>query len=276
MKSSLKNKSNLSQRILAGLAGAAIMVSLLVINEWTFLFLIGCLCIFALQEFYKILNASDVKTNRWYGTIIGIVVFTVVFLIEKELIHLRSYYLFFPFFFFLFIIELFLKNEKPFQNIAYTFLGVIYIVFPLSLLNVPAFIEGEYTYKYILSVIIMIWANDTGAYIAGRALGKRKLFQRISPKKTWEGTIGGALLAVAVAVGASYLFTGISIINWILLALIIVVFGSLGDLVESMFKRSLDIKDSGGMIPGHGGFLDRFDSLLIAAPFIAAFFKIIF
>jgi phosphatidate cytidylyltransferase len=119
-----------------------------------------------------------------------------------------------------------------------------------------------------MGFLIILWSNDTGAYLSGRALGRTKLFERISPNKTWEGFIGGVLLAMGVAFGLSYWFGTLTKLEWVMIAAIIGIFGTLGDLVESMLKRSLGIKDSGSILPGHGGFLDRFDGLLIAAPLV--------
>jgi len=117
----------------------------------------------------------------------------------------------------------------------------------------------------------MLWANDTGAYLSGRSFGKHKLFERISPNKTWEGFIGGILLAVVIALNLEHYFGALSKWEWVTMAVIIGVFGTLGDLVESMLKRSLGVKDSGNILPGHGGLLDRFDGLLMAAPLVFFF-----
>ncbi len=119
-------------------------------------------------------------------------------------------------------------------------------------------------------------ANDTGAYLVGRKFGKHKLFERISPKKTWEGSFGGAILGLGVGYLNAQLFPDLSLFNWMIVALLVVVFGSLGDLVESMFKRSLGIKDSGKLLPGHGGILDRFDGIFIAAPVVYTYLRFIF
>lgn len=121
----------------------------------------------------------------------------------------------------------------------------------------------------------MLWTNDTGAYLAGRFFGKHKLFERISPKKTWEGSIGGGILTIGVAFILSVYFTNLDQTNWIVLAILVAVFGGLGDLVESMLKRSLNIKDSGNLLPGHGGILDRFDGLLLSIPFIYSYLYLI-
>ena len=184
------------------------------------------------------------------------------------------------------IAELYLKQEDPIEDSAYTMLSQMYIALPFSLLNVLAFTatpSGQVTFNTLLplSVFIFLWVNDTGAYCIGSLLGRHKLFPRISPGKSWEGSIGGALFVLAAAWGigwldnvqvsdldhSSRLFTGmLSIPEWLGLGLVVVIFGTWGDLVESLFKRTLGIKDSGSILPGHGGMLDRFDSSLLAIP----------
>jgi phosphatidate cytidylyltransferase len=179
------------------------------------------------------------------------------------------------------MIKLYKRFErKPFTNIAYTFLGLFYVAAPFALLNIAAFENGNYNYQIMFGCLFILWASDTGAYFAGTYLGKRKLFERISPKKSWEGFFGGALLALAFAIGLPFFFESIdqpsflSLTNWIIVGLIIIVGGTFGDLIESLLKRSIEIKDSGDALPGHGGFLDRFDGLLISAPFIVAYLEI--
>jgi phosphatidate cytidylyltransferase len=175
------------------------------------------------------------------------------------------------------IAELYLKQENPINDWAYTMFSQMYIALPFSLLNVLAFrstgIDIQYTYLVPLSVFVFLWINDTGAYICGSLLGKHKLFPRISPGKSWEGSIGGGLLVMAVAALVWYLTEKYDVndiqlnaFEWAGLGLVIVIFGTWGDLTESLFKRTLGIKDSGHILPGHGGMLDRFDSSLMAIP----------
>ncbi len=184
------------------------------------------------------------------------------------------------------IAELYLRQDDPVQDWAYTMLAQMYIALPFSLLNVLAFNatpDGQVAFNTLLplSVFIFLWVNDTGAYCVGSLLGRHKLFPRISPGKSWEGSIGGAVFVLLVAWGIGWLdnmqvadmdhpstlFTGmLSIPEWLGLGLVVVVFGTWGDLVESLFKRTLGIKDSGSILPGHGGMLDRFDSSLLAIP----------
>ena len=184
------------------------------------------------------------------------------------------------------IAELYLRQDDPVQDWAYTMLAQMYIALPFSLLNVLAFTatpNGQVAFNTLLplSVFIFLWVNDTGAYCVGSLLGRHKLFPRISPGKSWEGSIGGAVFVLLAAWGIGWLdnmqvsdmdhpstlFSGmLSIPEWLGLGLVVIVFGTWGDLVESLFKRTLGIKDSGNILPGHGGMLDRFDSSLLAIP----------
>lgn len=178
---------------------------------------------------------------------------------------------------YLFISELYTGSRNAIDNWAHTMLGQMYIALPFSTINVLAFnasANGQTVYNYIipLSVFIFLWTNDTGAYCSGSLFGRHKLFPRVSPGKTWEGSVGGAVLVLVAAAVVYYVFPdiatglGLSLVQWMGLGLVIVVFGTWGDLVESLFKRTLGIKDSGNILPGHGGMLDRFDSSLMAMP----------
>ena len=168
-----------------------------------------------------------------------------------------------------------INDANPFTNIAFFFLGIIYVCVPLSLLNVASFITGEYNYQIPLGIFLILWASDTGAYFAGVNFGKTKLFERVSPKKSWEGSLGGTILALLMTFGVAHFFQSLELYSWLIIAAIIIIAGTYGDLVESMFKRSILIKDSGSTIPGHGGFLDRFDGLLLAVPFIVVYLEFI-
>jgi phosphatidate cytidylyltransferase len=139
----------------------------------------------------------------------------------------------------------------------------------------PATLSGPYHYGVVLGFLVILWLNDTGAYFVGSLIGKHKLFERISPGKTWEGSAGGAFFAVLTAWGISFIFKQLDGMQWMILAILIVISGTLGDLVESMLKRSLGIKDSGTILPGHGGLLDRFDAVLLSAPFVFVYLVLI-
>ena len=178
---------------------------------------------------------------------------------------------------YLLIAELYLQAKDPINNWAYTMLSQLYIALPFSLLSVLAFRSNgygiQYSYLAPLSVFVFLWVNDAGAYICGSLMGRHKLFPRVSPGKTWEGSIGGGLLTVAAAVAIWHITTsygvndlGLTVYEWAGMALVVTIFGTWGDLIESLFKRTLGIKDSGSILPGHGGMLDRFDSSLLAIP----------
>jgi phosphatidate cytidylyltransferase len=172
------------------------------------------------------------------------------------------------------IIELYQKSERPFENIALLILPIIYISVPFALMNITYSGQGA---KIVLAFFIFVWASDVGAYCFGMLLGKHKLFPRISPQKSWEGFFGGIITAIVVSILVShFMFDGKNLQHWLIVSVITSVFGTLGDLVESMLKRSVGIKDSGKIMPGHGGMLDRFDAVLLAFPVVFVYMIIVF
>ncbi len=266
----LEKFSNLTQRVIAGIVGATLLISAVVFSYWSFVGVFTLIMFLSLAEFYNLLGRAGLEPLRVWGFVLAALLWMFIlqnYLFEKPF--LQTYFWIFPCFTIPFLHKLYEKNDaKPFQNIAITFLGVLYVALPWVLFMQAGFLMGKYVYEIPLGVLFCLWASDTGAYFAGRKFGKRKLFERISPKKTWEGFIGGFLLSQAVALILAFYFTDIEVWRWWAIAVIIVIFGTWGDLVESMLKRCLQIKDSGSLIPGHGGFLDRFDGLLIAMPWI--------
>lgn len=223
-------------------------------------------------------DVKGVQVNRFISTIAGVYFFFAVGGFCSGMTPTGT--VFIPYLLtlvYLFISELYAKTENAINDWAYTMLGQMYIALPFSTINVLAFNateSGEVVFNYLvpLCVFIFLWANDTGAYCTGSLLGRHKLFPRISPGKSWEGSIGGGIIVLVVAyfIGSYEAGlnsdTGLTVIQWMGLGLVVVVFGTWGDLVESLFKRTLGIKDSGNILPGHGGMLDRFDSSLMAMP----------
>lgn len=275
MKSTLNSFSNLQQRVIAAVVGVAIILSAILYGDWTFMLLFCAISILTQLEFYKLLGLDGNQPLAYYGTLCGVSISILTFLVEKGVWAFENYFLISPLATMIFFIKLYKKDDlKPFQNIAFTFLGIIYVAIPFALLSVLALRGGTYNYEIVLGCLFLLWASDSGAYFAGTYFGKRKLFERISPKKSWEGAIGGALAAAVVAFVLGLYFKTYQPWHWYCIGAIIVVAGTLGDLVESLFKRSIAIKDSGSVIPGHGGFLDRFDGLLLSTPFIVTFVKI--
>lgn len=274
MSKKISTLSNLSQRVIVGVLGAAIFVGSIVFGEWTYFLLFLGLTLLGIYEFYALVRVQGIRPHRGAGISLGALFFVSMFLVEKEMMPPELLFLSLPVLFLIFILELYRKQPQPFTNIAFTFLGVMYVAAPFGLLHTIGFLDEEYSWQPILGVMLLIWASDTGGYIFGKNFGKNKLFKRISPGKTWEGWAGGTLLAIVVGYLLSFFFTDLELYQWIGVAIIVAVFGVLGDLTESLLKRSLGVKDSGTLLPGHGGLLDRFDSLLMAIPFIVAFLKI--
>ena len=229
-------------------------------------------------EFTGLVNEREhVTVNRFICTVAGVYFFFAMTYFCSDLYAgAAKSVVFIPYLvtiIYLLIAELYLKQDDPIQDWAYTMLSQMYIALPFSLLNVLAFTangSGVVAFNTLLplSVFVFLWVNDTGAYCVGSLLGRHKLFPRISPGKSWEGSIGGAVFVLAAAWAVSYFLDGVMLAlpQWLGLGLVVVVFGTWGDLVESLFKRTLGIKDSGSILPGHGGMLDRFDSSLLAIP----------
>jgi phosphatidate cytidylyltransferase len=275
MISSSSKFGGLRLRFGTAIIGAFLVIAGTAFSMWTYAAIFLGISILTQWEFYRLAHMDEKLPLKVWGTFIGQIFFVLTFLIEANIIELKYLLMIFPLLASVFMIKLYKKeDEKPFTSIAYTFLGIIYVAIPFSLLHIIAFATGEYSHDIIVGILLILWASDTGAYFSGIMLGKKKLFERVSPKKTWEGSIGGLLLALGMAYVLSRYFIDLNTVQWLVAAGIIVVAGIYGDLIESVFKRSIEIKDSGTSLPGHGGFLDRFDSLLLAAPFIVVFIKL--
>jgi phosphatidate cytidylyltransferase len=266
--------SNFTKR---AITGALFVMTLILAISWkaysfTVLFLV--ITIFSTWEFYKLIESAaddnQIKTQKYTGVIASAGIFLISALILQKFLHPIFILGFFPLICLTYIGELFYKADKPFTNLAYTVFGVAYVAVPFTFLNILAFYfsGGEYNSHLIIGFFVLLWSSDTGAYLAGSQFGKHKLFERISPKKSLEGSFGGAFVSICAAVILSNYFAELSRTEWIITAILIVVFGTFGDLVESMLKRSINVKDSGKLLPGHGGLLDRFDGLLISVPFV--------
>ena len=241
------------------------------------MFLFALVTALSVWEFTGLVNNSgDVRVNRFICTVAGVYLFLAFAGFCSGITPAAVFIPYLLTVVYLFISELYTKAPNPINNWAYTMLSQMYIALPFSMINVVAFHStgDAHVYDYLLplSIFIFLWTNDTGAYISGSLLGRHKLFPRVSPGKSWEGSIGGGLLVLAVAALVGYLANSsegghtLSIPAWMGLGLVVVFFGTWGDLVESLFKRTLGIKDSGNILPGHGGMLDRFDSSLMAFP----------
>lgn len=266
-----KIKSNVLQRLLTGAGLVAMITSLLWAGHLGLLTLLLLLNIFGLQEFYHLFTSPAITCRKTFGVLVSSVFLVICHLVMFGVLNNWMVLFIIPVVFLLFVVELFLKSAHPFTNIAFTFLGIISLTFPLLFFDAIAFVPfGTQTYHYqiLLGYFFILWAGDSGAFFIGKAVGTHKLFERISPGKTWEGSIGGALCALAVAFLNAQVFQEYGVMQWQVIAFLIILAGTFGDLIKSMMKRSLHVKDSGTILPGHGGILDRFDTLLGSAPFV--------
>lgn len=242
------------------------------------IFLFALVTGMTIWEFTGLVNdRENVSVNRMICTVAGVYFFLAMAGYNSGITPAGVFVPYLITLVYLMVAELYLKQPDPVNDWAYTMMSQLYIALPFSMINVLAFrsVGSDITYTYLipLSVFFFLWVNDAGAYICGSLLGKHKLFPRISPGKSWEGSIGGGILVMIVAVLLWYLSEQydvndlqLSALEWAGLGLVVVIFGTWGDLVESLFKRTLGIKDSGHILPGHGGMLDRFDSTLMAFP----------
>lgn len=266
-------KSNFLQRAITGVIFVAVLVGCILGGPISFTILFALISALTINEFGNIVNRMEhMRMNKPISILAGLFLFLCFGYIG---VVPGVNEIFIPYLFlilYLFISELYKKQSNPLNNWAYAMMSQIYIALSFALLNVLAYhssaTESVSQYNPILplSIFIFNWVNDTGAYCTGMLFGKHRLFERISPKKSWEGSIGGAVFSIIAAIVLAHFFTFLSTGVWIGLGLTVVVFGTWGDLTESLMKRTLGIKDSGNILPGHGGMLDRFDSTLMAVP----------
>jgi len=268
--------STFLKRAITGAVFVAVMLGMILLGKFTFLILFAAITVAGVHEYLKLISADGTAPQKGYAMIVAAVFFVCNWLYATDMVQAKVFWIFLPIYFVGFIAELFRKAEKPFNGLSHTLLSLAYVAVPFSLTNYLVFTTPtSYTAWVLIGFFFLVWTNDTGAYLVGSAMGKHKLFERISPKKTWEGSIGGALLAMVVGGVLSIFVKEISLYSWLVLALIVAVVGTYGDLAESMLKRSLGIKDSGTLLPGHGGILDRFDALILAIPFAVCYLKLI-
>lgn len=280
-------KNNFIQRAITGIIFVGVLIGCILGGPIPFTLLFALITALTIHEFGNIVSKQpDVEINKPICMLAGVFLFFgFAYLgVMPGQTEILIPYLFLIIY--LLVSELYLKKENPLNNWAYAMMSQIYIALSFAMLNVLAYHsignEGElsnYQVQYNpilpLSIFIFTWINDTGAYCTGMLFGKHRLFERISPKKSWEGSIGGGIFSIIAAIVMAHFFPFMSISIWIGLALTVVVFGTLGDLTESLLKRTIGIKDSGNILPGHGGMLDRFDSTLMAVPAAVVYLYII-
>lgn len=279
---------NLIVRAVTGALFLVVMIGGMVWSHTSFVLLFTLITALTLWEFCGLVNRQEgVEVNRMIATTAGTYLFVACFAGASGIEGLSLPLLLLPWLItiiYLVVSELYLRHEQPLHCWAYTMWSQLYIALPFGLLSLLHF---SYSWFMPLAVFIFLWCNDTGAYLTGSLLGRHKLFPRISPGKSWEGSIGGGVLCLIVsqviahwgewfghnadATSVAANGFGLTPMEWAGFALVVVVFGTWGDLVESLLKRTLGVKDSGNILPGHGGMLDRFDSSLLAIPAVVAY-----
>jgi phosphatidate cytidylyltransferase len=249
-------------------------------------FLTGLVMLAGAQyEYYQMIRNSGVKPQMIPGIITGITAYVISTLIAAGYLEMKFLLILVPMMLLIMIVELYRRQEKPFDSLAHTLFCVLYTALPLSMFPFSAFLQEGlnsllphqgliFSPGIIVGFFILLWTNDSGAYLVGITIGRHRLIERISPKKSWEGFFGGAVLALLVAWLLSGWLGVIDNWKWMIVSVIISIAGTYGDLVESMLKRSLGVKDSGTIMPGHGGFLDRFDSTIISFPLVFLFISL--
>ena len=269
---------NFIQRAITGVIFVAVLIGCIIGGPLSFGILFCLISALATVEFCQLMNQQeDVQVNRNICTLGSIALFLCFFFYGMNPAETGIFIPYLAILIYLFISELYLKKKNPINNWAYAMFSQLYVALPFALLNVLAFqtngttSDSQYLFILPLSIFIFNWVNDTGAYCTGMLLGKHPLFKRISPKKSWEGSIGGCVFSIAAAFALAHFFPIMSTAKWVGMGITVVIFGTWGDLTESLMKRQLGIKDSGNILPGHGGILDRFDSAMLAIPAVVVY-----
>ena len=267
-------KNNFIQRAVTGVLFVIVLVGCILYSPLSFGILFTIISALSVHEFAQLVSkSSEVSINKTITALGGAYLFLALMsFCTQQSVGARVFLPYLGLLLYMMITELYLKKKNPTGNWAYSMLSQLYVALPFALLNVLAFQNspetGSVTYNPILplSIFVFIWLSDTGAYCVGSLIGKHRLFERISPKKSWEGSIGGGIFSIASSLGFAHFFPFMPGWQWVGLAIVVVIFGTWGDLTESLMKRQLGIKDSGNILPGHGWMLDRFDSALMAIP----------
>ncbi len=264
-------------RTLTGIVFLIVVIGSILLDPLAFFVVFSFFCFIGLKEFYKLANTDTNQKPTFEYYLFGILIYLIIGLSGLGYIDIRNTAIIFVIFFIQIAIELFRKKSPQWKNIAIIITGYIYIAVPFGLMN-SLFYTGAIDIPrsgVLIGVFILIWTSDIFAYLVGSMFGKHRLFERISPKKSWEGSIGGLVFALIAAYILSIFVDQLTLLEWMILAIIMVVSGTIGDLVESLLKRNAGVKDSGTIFPGHGGVLDRFDAVMFAIPMVFVFINLI-
>lgn len=262
-------------RSTSGLVFVIVLIGSILLNPFIYMGLMSILTLIGSFELYKMFSKSTVKPQIIVGSIVSLLVYFVIAYITSGIFPLSIAIALAPLLMIAFIVELFRHNENPIQNIAITLLPSIYVAIPFGLTN---FLRNEsyFTgYQMLIAFFVLIWTFDSFAYLTGVSIGKHRMMERVSPKKSWEGFAGGIIFSMIAGYVIGLYFNDLTSLQWAFFALLVGVFGTIGDLIESMMKRAAGIKDSGKIMPGHGGVLDRFDAVLLLSPIIVTYLLLI-
>jgi len=269
---------NIIQRTISGILYLVIIIGSLILGKITFGLVFLAITVMALYEFYSLTLAAGSAPFVSLSLVTGSFLFVLTFLSSSGLSGHNMLILALPVMMSIFITALYSGKNDVIRDMAVSLLGIMYIALPLSTMNYlafPAWNHSGYTHRILLGILTMVWINDTGAYLVGMSIGRNRLMESISPKKSWEGAIGGAVLTLVSAWWLNGIMGILDRSDWLVLAMIVSVFGVFGDLTESLLKRGAGLKDSGTLIPGHGGILDRIDSVLFVMPLSLVYLLII-
>jgi phosphatidate cytidylyltransferase len=264
--------NNFWTRTIAGIVFVALLAGAVLLHPLAVAVLFLAVAVIGYLEFHKLFTNKPFPTlSMIVGLMTGAGIYVLLVLAAFQMMSFHHLALILPLLFFPFLAALLRTDVMSLTQAVISTLGVLYIFIPLALLNFypnPAFVEGQYEKSILLGFLIMVWTNDSFAYLTGKLIGKHKLYEKVSPKKTWEGSIGGLVFSMVAAYILSLFFPVLSTSEWLTMSILTVIFGVIGDLFESLMKRMYGLKDSGNIIPGHGGVLDRFDALFFSSPMV--------
>ena len=271
------NKANLKRRVLTGMFGGSLLL-LSALHELSYLAVFVLIIFLSTREYFKILMNNGFRPNYNLGVFLSVIIFVTTYLYASKESLIGVHFVLVPILPLVCLSALYSSNNnETLSNVSVTFFGILYISLPISLLNFIVFNEYSYNSIYLMATLLFLWTSESAAYFGGSLFGRKKLFESVSPMKTWEGVISGLLANIILAyLIHQFVWTSFQTFTfWVLFSVVVLVSGIFGDLFESLLKRNFNLKDSGNKLPGHGGFLDRFDSFFFVIPYVYFYLKII-
>ena len=269
------NKKNLKNRIITGMLGGSLLLSS-TLNEWSYLVVFVIIIFLSTREYYKILSENGFNPNYNLGIFLSVIIFISSFLYASKESLIGIHFVLVPILPLICLSALYSSNNKEtISNVSVTFFGILYISLSISLLNFIVFTDLVYNSVFLIATLLFLWSSESAAYLGGSLFGRKKLFESVSPMKTWEGVLFGLVANIILAYFIWKYLLIKTFIFWLGFSSVVLISGVFGDLFESLLKRNFNMKDSGNKLPGHGGFLDRFDSFFFVIPYVYFYLKII-